>query len=141
MNGEMQVTGLGRLVQDPERKTTNSGKAFSQGSLAWSSGFGDKKKSQFVSYVCWGKTSELLVQFCKKGDRIFITGDLVQNSWEQDGQKKTNHSIQINGIRFVQTAKDNQGNQNAQASQPPQAEQSFQSFGNSQSISDDDIPF
>ena len=40
-----------------------------------------KEESEFVDFTAWGKTAEYLAQYSKKGDKIPISCELVQEGW------------------------------------------------------------
>ena len=82
--------GIGRLTKDPELKTGNSGKSYSNFSIACNTGFGDKKETSFFNCVIFGKQAETLCQYFKKGHRVGIRGELKQETWnDRDGNKRS----------------------------------------------------
>ena len=73
----------GVLGNDPELKTSKSGKAFTQMSIVVSAGQDDggKDVGQWLRVTCFGETAERLVHQAKKGDRVYVEGALTLNSW------------------------------------------------------------
>ena len=97
-----QVTLMGRLTKDPELKTTNSGKNICVFTLAVN-GF-QEDKTNFIDCKAWGKTAELISKYVAKGQRLLVTGELEQEAWEQDGQKRSKLSVTVREIQFIEKA-------------------------------------
>lgn len=134
---------IGRLVRDPELRTTQNGTSVVSFSIANNKTYtasGEKKEQvSFFNCVAWGKLGEVIVQYCKKGHRIGVEGRLQQRSWEdQQGQKRSTVEIVTENFQFL-TPKDDAGSvidsgtKVDDESVPPMAEEN--------PFSDDDIPF
>lgn len=82
-----------------------------------------KDESYFIDFTAWGKAAEYLAQYSGKGDKIAISGELVQESWQdnQSGQKRSKISINAINVEILSTSQNNQGqfNQQPQYSQQP----------------------
>ena len=93
-------TFIGRLGKDPEMRYTTNGKAV----VAFSLGVnrdGKKDESDWINFVAWEKTAEVIAQYCNKGDLIGVTGSLQQRTYEdKEGQKRTVHEVKVNRIDF-----------------------------------------
>lgn len=122
-----QVNIIGRLTRDSELKYTQSGAAISKFSIAVDRymGQGKEKQTSFFEVTLWGKRAEALNQYLTKGHQVGITGELVQNRWEQDGQKRSKVEINASDITLVG------GKQGGSAPAGPSADGGFE----------DDIPF
>ena len=83
-----------------------------------------KDESYFVDFTAWGKTAEYLAQYSNKGDKIAISGELVQESWQdnQSGQNRSKISINAVNVEILSTSQNNQ----AQYSQQGQFNQQTQ---------------
>ncbi len=57
----------------------------------------DKYESSFFDFKMFGKTAELFLRFHSErtGKNIAITGNLVQETWEKDGQKRSNVVVMV----------------------------------------------
>ena len=95
---------IGRLGKDPEMRYTTNGKAVVSFSLAVNRD-GKKDESDWINFVAWEKTAEVIGQYCHKGDLLGVTGNLQQRSWEKDGQKHTVHEVKVNRIDFCNGGK------------------------------------
>ncbi|MCU0848338.1 MAG: single-stranded DNA-binding protein [Spirochaetes bacterium] len=132
-----KVILIGRMVRDPELRYTQNGSAVSSFSLANNRTYtasGEKKEIvSFFDCVAWGKTGEVIVQYCKKGHRIGIEGRLQSRNWEdQNGNKRKTVEIVIDNFQFL-TPKDSHG-ESVEVPHPTQEPES-------NPYSDEDIPF
>ncbi len=87
------VTLVGRLTRDAELRYTNSGLQICTFSIAVN---GSKKsgdtwvdEANFFDCVMMGRMAESIHKFMKKGKQVGVDGELRQNRWEQDGQKRS----------------------------------------------------
>ena len=66
--------------------------------------------------VCWSNTAEAVNQYVAKGDRIYLAGRLVQNSWEgDDGQRRHRTEVHASEVVFLDS-KGGNGNGDGDAS-------------------------
>lgn len=90
---------IGRLTADPELRTTPTGdKVLSFGiatNRTWNDKAGNKKDStEFHNVVLWGRQAEVVSQFLKKGNILFVEGRLQTRSWQgKDGQTRKTTEI------------------------------------------------
>ena len=118
------VNVIGRLTKPNEPKQYNSqngGGLMLKNTIAIK---GKKKdESYFIDFTAWGKTAEYLAQYSNKGDKIAISGELVQESWQdaQSGQNRSKISINAVNVEVLSTSQNNQAqvNQQAQFNQHP----------------------
>ena len=99
---------IGRLTKEPEFKTVGETNIASF-SIAYSTGYGDKKKSNYIDCVAFGKTAEVVKNYTKKGSQIAIEGSLEQDSWDgQDGKKNYKTKIRIASLQLLGSKSDSQ---------------------------------
>lgn len=99
---------IGRLTRDAEFKTIGETNIASF-SIAYSTGYGDKKKSNYIDCVAFGKTAEVVKNYTKKGSQIGIEGSIEQESWDgQDGKKNYKTKIRIASLQLLGSKSDNQ---------------------------------
>ena len=152
------VNVTGRLTKANEPKQYNSqngGGLMLKNTIAIK---GKKKdESYFVDFTAWGKTAEYLAQYSNKGDKIAISGELVQESWQdnQSGQTRSKISINAVNVEILSTSQNNQaqfnqqppksyGNYNAMPAEVEQAVNKHNASYNQAPqgvISEDEIPF
>lgn len=94
------LTVTGNLTQDPEAKKDGTIATFT---LAVSTG---KDDTLFLSCVAFEKSAEVILKKLIKGDRIVVSGKLVQNNYtNKDGVKKSSISCVVNTIEFIKLNK------------------------------------
>ena len=85
---------IGRLGADPELKYTPSGVAVVNFSIATDHGWKDdsgewQDRTEWHNIVAWRDLAERCAEYLKKGQRVYIEGQLQTRSWEgQDGVKR-----------------------------------------------------
>jgi single-strand DNA-binding protein len=93
---------LGRLVRDPEIRTTQSGKMVTSFTLAVDR-FGGSKEADFISVVTWEKLAENCGNSLLKGQRALVEGRLQIRSYEgKDGQKRWVTEIIAQSVEFLE---------------------------------------
>ncbi len=102
----------GRLVTDIDMKYTQSNTAVASFRIANDVGFGDKKQTNFISCVAWGKTAENIGKFFGKGDMVIIDGHIQTRDYEKDGQKRYITEIVVEGFNFAGGKKELQSDEN-----------------------------
>jgi single-strand DNA-binding protein len=87
----------GVLGNSPELKMSKSGKAFAQMSIVVAVGQGDDGKdlSQWLRVTCFGETAERLAHQAKKGDRVYVEGNLTLNSWADKATGEARHALNV----------------------------------------------
>lgn len=72
---------FGRLTKDPNMKKTDSGKEMLNFTLAVSSYNGGKQTTDFVRCVAFGKTAQIINNYCKKGSSLAVDGKINANNY------------------------------------------------------------
>ena len=105
-----KVELLGRVGTDPEMKYTPNGTAVTRLRLATDRRSRDGETTpDWHTVVVWGKSGEAVNQYVHKGQRIYVAGRLVQNSWEaDDGQRRYRTEVHTQEVVFL----DSNGNGN-----------------------------
>jgi single-strand DNA-binding protein len=103
-----RVILIGRLVRDPELKTTNGGGTFCRFSIASNRSIYSKQTQEsrdevgFFDCIAWGKGGENIHKYLAKGRRICVEGNLRWSSWEgTDGKKASKVEINVEGFQFL----------------------------------------
>lgn len=106
-----RVIMMGNLTRDPDHKQLTSGQAICKLSLASNRQFKNKQTGMMVQEVCfidvdvWGAQADSCSQFLKKGSGVLVEGRLKFDTWQDnDGQKRSKHSIVADRVTFLQTA-------------------------------------
>ena len=91
----------GRLVADPELKTTQSGISVCSFKLAVKRP-NVKDTTDFLNYVAWRQSAEYLCKYGKKGDMVEVTGTLTSRSYEDtEGNKRTAFETLVDELRLL----------------------------------------
>jgi single-strand DNA-binding protein len=97
-------------------KTTHDGNLFCVFSLAVS----ENKKTTWFDCMAFRKTHELIMKYCRKGDRVYVDGNPEIREWEdKDRNKKKSFSIIVNSIEFLSSKEKTQETSPSQDQQTP----------------------
>lgn len=97
------VSLVGRLTRDPEIKATNSGSSYARFSVAVDRR-GKDAGTDFINIVAFGKTSEFIERYFRKGQRIGINGRIQTGSYEgKDGKKVYTFDVIAENVEFVES--------------------------------------
>ena len=99
-----EIILIGRLAKDPEMRSTKTGKAVANFSIAVDRRHKDDG-ADFFSVIVWDKLAELVKQYCSKGDQIAVRGHIQSRSYEANGQKRTATEVVAEEIKFLQNRK------------------------------------
>ena len=103
-----KVMLIGNLTRDPEIRYTPKGQAVTDIGLAvnrvYSTESGEKREEvTFIDVTLWGRTAEVVHQYCKKGRPLFVEGRLQLDTWDdkQTGQKRSKLKVIGDGIQLL----------------------------------------
>lgn len=117
----------GRIVNDVEVREVGGDKRVAKFRIAVDNGSymkdGEKKKdTTFLDCDAWGQTVNLLETYFSKGKAIIVRGELRQDEWEKDGQKRTKHFLRVDRVHFpVGNPKEDNDQQPKAAKEKPKA--------------------
>lgn len=104
----------GNVGQEPEIKTFDNGNKVAKFSLATTEKFRDSKgemteETTWHNLVVWGKQSEIVEKYVKKGERLIVEGRLTNRSYEaKDGSKRYITEIIVNDFLLAGSPKSKQ---------------------------------
>lgn len=131
---------MGNLTRDPEMKYLSSGKAVADIGLAvnsnWTNDKGEKQESvTFVDISLFGRTAEIVGEYCKKGRPLFVEGRLQLDTWDdkQTGQKRSKLKVVGDNIQLLGGTPGEKGGQSSAT--PPAKDPDLDPADS------DDIPF
>jgi single-strand DNA-binding protein len=132
------VVLVGRLTRDAELKYTSSGSPVCRLGLAINRRrkVGDQweDEANFFDIVVWGRTAEALTPYLVKGKQIGVQGELRQNRWEQDGQRRSRVEVHAFNVQLLGSRGDSAGAGGGESPRPRAEESPQDDF-------EDDIPF
>lgn len=99
------VTLMGRLVADPELKTTQNGTSVVSFRLAVERNYapqGQERQADFLPCVAWRQTAEFIGKYFAKGRMIAVEGSLQSRNYEdKNGQKRTAYEVIVDQAYFA----------------------------------------
>lgn len=115
MNGSAKAIILGTLGKDPELRYTPAGTAVATFSVAVNKVYKEKKTTEWVNLVAWGKTGELASEYLHKGSKVYIEGEITTRSWDdKDGKKCYKTEIVVREMQFIDSPKKDQPQDDSQ---------------------------
>ena len=99
-----KVILIGNLGKDPEVKYTPQGTPVAKFSLATNERWKDKNgewqdRTEWHNIVAWQRLAEIVGEYVKKGQKLYIEGRIQTRSWDdKDGQKKYMTEIVANDL-------------------------------------------
>lgn len=104
------VTFIGRLTADPELKKTANDKSYCNFSLARNRRVQKDADpvTDFINFVAWGNTADMLCKYFHKGERVGVSGELQQRSWEDNnGNKRYVVEVIARELEFIERKTNN----------------------------------
>lgn len=130
---------LGRLAQDPETFTTQSGILKASFDLAVPVYSKDRQAPpDYIPIVCWRHHAEFARDYLMKGRQIVVEGQLRTRTYTaQDGSKRKAVEVVAEGISFADSGR---GNSDAALAGAPASAPAGSSDGFTP-VDDDELPF
>jgi len=91
--GINKVILVGNLGQDPDERAMPNGNAVTNISVATSNAWKDKdsgekkERTEWHRVVFFNRLAEVAGEYLKKGEKVYIEGELRTKEWEKEGQK------------------------------------------------------
>ena len=102
---------MGRIVADPELRTTANGTSVTSFTVAVDRRFskqGEEKQTDWIDVVAWGKTCDFICKFFSKGQMIAIQGNIQTRMYEdKNGNKRKAVEIVAENVSFCGSKSDN----------------------------------
>ena len=96
---------MGRIVADPELKTTPQGVSVCSFRIAVDRRFqqkGEEKKSDFFNVVAWRQLGEFVTKYFGKGRMILVEGELQTRPYtDKNGNQATWYEINAERVSFT----------------------------------------
>ena len=145
MAGINHVVLVGNLTRDAELKFTNAGLAIAKLSLAVNrrikKGDSWQEEANFFDAVWMGKGAEAVAQYLLKGKQVGIQGELRQDRWEQEGQKRSRVEIFVTSLQLLGGGRGQAQPAESAGEYPQQAPGAPAASAPSADEFNDDIPF
>ena len=129
---------IGRLTQDPQASTLDSGHSYCRFSIAVNRSYSrdGENRADFINIVTWDALAQNCVKYLVKGSQVAVTGSIQTGSYERDGVKRQTFDIRADQVEFLSRA--NSGTQQGQADS---ASSKDKTMDNLTEVQDDDMPF
>lgn len=145
---------IGNLTKDPEMRSTQSGVAVCNFSIAVNRRFRNPQTGQqetdFLNIVAWRQLAELCSKYLAKGRKVAVTGSIQTQTYDaKDGSKRTAWDIVADEVEFL-----SQNQQSSTQSAPgayttaaskdsgtAYAPQPHNDFGGFTQVDDEELPF
>lgn len=140
-----KATIIGNLGADPEIRTTPGGSRVTTLSVAtnrrWTGRTGEtQEETQWHRIVAWNKLAEIVEQYLKKGDRVYVEGRIQYRQWEdQNGQKRYTTEIVANDMVMLGGRGEGAGMEMQTA--PTYGGENYEDFPAEALEEGDDLPF
>lgn len=96
-----QWFGIGRLTQDPQMQTFDSGKKKCRFSIAVNRDYSKDKTADFINIEAWEALADTCVKYLAKGSQCAVTGSITTGSYEKNGQKVQTWAVRANQVEFL----------------------------------------
>ena len=90
--------GIGRLGSDPDVKYFEGGSVKARIRIALDAY--KQEQTLWLTVEAWGKTAEVIANYCRKGSQIGISGELRENQWEAKDGSGTRKELFVNASRI-----------------------------------------
>ena len=127
---------IGNLTRDPELSETNSGVSVCNFSIAVNrrrASADAEQQTDFFSVTAWRALAENIARYCKKGNKIAISGQIQIRQYEdREGAKKTSVYVVAEEVEFLSQ----KSNDEARTQETPKKKPALEPFDD-----DSDLPF
>lgn len=116
MAGINKAIIVGNLGDAPKVSQTNSGKTVANFTVATSKKFKQADGSmgettQWHRIVAWNKLAEIVRDYCRKGSKVYVEGEIETRSYDKDGETKYVTEIIAQQLQLLDSKKDAQPQQ------------------------------
>ena len=87
-----KITLIGRLGQEPELKTLESGKKLCSFSLATSKKYKEEQITQWHNIIFWEKQAEIIAKYIAKGDMLVVIGEVNYRKYTNKEGNEIHHT-------------------------------------------------
>ena len=101
----LYASGVVRIISEPQLKSFDSGNVV----VNFAGGIteGKDKDGNYINNAIdveiWGKSAEIVYDKLKKGDSLFVTGNIRRNEWQdkETGDKRSKHALSVVRFEFL----------------------------------------
>jgi single-strand DNA-binding protein len=106
-----RITLIGRLVRDPELRTTTTGKNVADFSIAVNKRFKPRDSNEpdadFFRVSAWGQTAEYVSNYLSKGRLVVVDGRIESRKWtDKEGHTRESWDVTAETVSALDRPKD-----------------------------------
>ncbi len=140
---------MGRLVADPELRTTPNGLSVTSFTVAVDRRFArnnEERQADYIDIVAWRQTADFVTRFFRKGSMIAVQGSIQTRTYEdKNGNKRKAVEIVADQVSFCGSKSESGNNrveENIRAAAQPAPSYSTVEVDDFKEIpTEDDLPF
>lgn len=100
--GKLKV--IGYVSGEPKLETSNGGTTYFKFSVRWYENRKDSDKTMFMDCIAFGNTAEYMSQKVKKGEPVFVEGELINDRWKDDqGRNRDSWTLKVREYVYLST--------------------------------------
>ncbi len=138
-----RVVLMGRLVAEPELKTTNTGISVCSFRIAVDRNYvkqGTERQADFIDIVAWRQSAEFVCKYFTKGQLIALEGSLQSRTYQdKDGNNRYVTEVLADSFFFTgdkrEKPSNGYGNYSVPLPQEPPVQRNTSAYGNSNNSS------
>jgi single-strand DNA-binding protein len=100
--GKLKV--IGYVSGEPKLETSNGGTTYFKFSVRWYENRKDSDKTMFMDCIAFGNTAEYMSQKVKRGEPVFVEGELINDRWKDDqGRNRDSWTLKVREYVYLST--------------------------------------
>ena len=133
---------IGRLTQDPQASSFESGHSYCRFSIAVNRAYSrdGENKADFINIITWDALAQNCVKYLVKGSQVAVVGSIQTGSYERDGVKRQTFDIRADQVEFLSRANQGNGAAAAPTQSAPRQDQTIDQL-REVAADDNDMPF
>lgn len=133
---------IGRLTQDPQASSFESGHSYCRFSIAVNRAYSrdGENKADFINIITWDALAQNCVKYLVKGSQVAVVGSIQTGSYERDGVKRQTFDIRADQVEFLSRANQGTGAPAAPTQSAPLQDQTIDQL-REVAADDNDMPF
>jgi len=98
---------IGNVGRDPEIRTLTNETKLAKFSIAVTEKWKDKQgqaqeRTEWIEITCFGALSNVIENYVKKGDKLFVAGKWHTSTWENDaGEKRSRTELNLRDMQML----------------------------------------
>lgn len=139
-----KVILVGRLVREPELRTTQSGVSVCSFTVACDRRYQKEgeRQADFINCIAWRNTADFISNYFTKGTRIALDGSIQTRSWDaEDGTKRYATEVIVDHAEFAQSKSEGNSENTTQPEYTFTGTNNIDSAFDDIDISEEDMPF